>query len=212
MAFWTKLHSEDHPLWNSPFFFPWNFVVHSEHHPFHFSNRSLFCILRSPILKTTIFFFFMEVCFVFWTSPISFSSWKFVFAFWKSSSFLLFFLPWWKFCFAFWRSPVLFVLQWKFVMNFTITFAFSFPPNEVCSSGLSYLSGGLIDCAIRCQHSFCGITDSSWVLIFKHKFRLWAFHRQINRYWISFLPTFYKYFKPFHSIHRITLLISSITL
>ncbi len=92
------------------------------------------------------------------------------------------------------------------------SFAFSFPPNEVCSSGLSYLSGGLIDCAIRCQHSFCGITNSSWVLIFKHKFRLWAFHRQINRYWISFLPTFYKYFKPFHSIHRITLLISSITL
>jgi hypothetical protein len=27
------------------------------------------------------------------------------------------------------------------------SFAFSFPPNEVCSSGLSYLSGGLIDCA-----------------------------------------------------------------
>jgi hypothetical protein len=91
-------------------------------------------------------------------------------------------------------------------------FVFSFLQNEVCSSGLSYLSGGLIDCAIRCQHSFCGITDSSWVLIFKHKFRLWAFHRQINRYWISFLPTFYKYFKPFHSIHRITPLNSSTTL
>ncbi len=150
--------------------FGWKFVLHSKDHPF-------------------------------WRSPISFFSWKFVlhsedhpFLFHHGSFFCILsitfvfpFLPVMEVLFCILKTTQFF-FPCKFVMNFTITrfffslFFLSSKMKFVLVGYLIWVVDWLIDCAIRCQHSFCGITNSSWILIFKHKFRLWAFHRQINRY------------------------------